>query len=259
MLATPEMTETDRIERWLGHPDVAALDVSAFAEGDLANIVLQRSSVLYGLSRKPGDIIRAWEAGDAAPLDAAVSELQGAIALRAAAGIRAEYEEVAPLIAEAGPRRIADIGCGYALFDLFAHRATGASLLLVDIEQNERRHFGFDAQAAAYSNLSVARAFLEANGVEPSRIETINPADAPLDAAEPVDLAVSFLSCGFHYPVSAYAPFFREGVRPGGRIILDLRRRRAARQIADLQALGSVREIGAGPKVVRVEVRRAAE
>lgn len=259
MLAAPEMTETDRIERWLGHPDLAALDVSVFSAGDLANIALQRSSVLYGLSRKPGDIIRAWEAGDAGPLDAAVSELQGAIALRAAAEIRAEYAEVAPLMAEARPRRIADIGCGYAMFDLFAHRATGATLLLIDIEKNDRRHFGFDAQAAGYSNLSVARSFLEANGVDPARIETINPAGAPLDAAGPVDLAVSFLSCGFHYPVSAYAAFFRESVRPGGRIILDLRRRRAEQQMAELRALGSVREIGGGPKVVRIEVGREAK
>lgn len=259
MLMVPEMTDDDRIGAFLDHPDVVGLDVSAFAHEDLVNLALQRSSVLSGLDRKPGEIVRAWEAGEDGPLEAAAAELGPAIATRAAALIRSEFEEVAPLVAAAAPARIGDIGCGYGIFDLFAARATDASLLLIDIEENDRRHFGFAAQGAAYARLSVARAFLEANGIAGARIETLNPGSGGLHAVAPVDLAVSFLSCGFHYPVSGYAAFFRDKIVPGGTGVLDLRRRRAEDQIAELRALGTVREIGGGTKVVRVAFRRSVE
>jgi len=259
MLMVPEMTDSERIGAFLDHPDIVGLDLSAFSHRDLVNLALQRSPVLSGLDRKPGEIVRAWEAGDDGPLEAAAAELGPTIARRAAALIRSEFEAVAPVISAGAPARIGDIGCGYGIFDLFAARATGASLLLMDIEENDRRHFGFATQGAAYSKLSVARAFLEANGIAGARIETVNPGSGGFASVVPVDLVVSFLSCGFHYPVSAYAAFFRDKIVPGGTGVLDLRRRRAEDQIAELRAFGSVREIGGGTKVVRVAFRRSVE
>jgi len=259
MLMVPEMTDSERIGAFLDHPDIVGLELSAFSHRDLVNLALQRSPVLSGLDRKPGEIIRAWEAGDDGPLEAAAAELGPTIARRAAALIRSEFEAVAPVISAGAPARIGDIGCGYGIFDLFAARATGADLVLIDIETNDRRHFGFAAQGAGYAKLSVARTFLECNGIACTRIETANPAEGGLDAVAPVDLAVSFLSCGFHYPVSAYLPFFRDGVTPGGLVLLDLRRRKAADQTVALQALGAVRELGGGTKVVRVALKRSVE
>ena len=243
------------------HPEVAALDVSALGPGDLANLILQRSEVLFDRPR-PGEAIRAWEAGDEGPIARAVEEMGDEIARRAAGVIHVEYRTLRPRLAALAPGRVADIGCGYALFDLFLARDLNPELLPIDLEANERRHFSFHDEGAAYASLDVARRLLEANGVAPGRIETLNPRVADPAAAGPVDLAVSFLSCGFHYPAATYLPFFTRAVRPGGSVILDLRARTAAAQLAELAAPGSLAALGspadlpAPPKARRVLLTR---
>ncbi|MBW6506260.1 MAG: class I SAM-dependent methyltransferase [Rhodobacteraceae bacterium] len=236
---------------------VAGLSFAAFGHDDLMNLILQRSEVMWDVPRS-GRVIRAWNEGDLAPISAEVARLGSEIARRAATVIHAEYLALAPLLAELQPRRIADIGCGYAMFDLFAAQDLATDLLLIDIEANERRHFGFADAGAAYSSLAVARAFLEQNGVEPGRIETLNPSKRDPLTAAPVDLAVSFLSCGFHYPVASYLDYFARAVAPGGAIILDLRETTAAEQVAALARLGVLSDLPAPPKARRVLVRKGA-
>ena len=236
-------------------PAVAGLSFDSLASSDLVNLILQRSEVLSDLPR-PGKVIRAWEAGDDAPMRAEVERLGAAIARRAAGVIAAEYAALRPVLAEAPPARVADIGCGYALFDLFLARDFAADLLLIDIETNDRRHFGFQEQGAAYASLAVARALLQGNGVAAGRIVTLNPTEVDVMGAGRVDLAVSFLSCGFHYPVDAYVPFFADCMNPGGRIILDLRAATADEQLARLAPLGAVRILPGPPKTRRVMVTR---
>lgn len=236
-------------------PQVQALDLSAFGRQDLVNIILQRSEVLYDLPRA-GQVIRAWGVGDPAPLETQVDRLGTEIARRAAAVIHAEYQALRPLLQDLGPRRIADIGCGYAFFDLFAARDLGADLLLIDLEQNEHRHFGFASEGAAYSSLSVARQLLEANGIAPAAIETLNPATTDVLTSRPADLAVSFLSCGFHYPVDLYLTYFDLGVGADGALILDLREKTADKQAAALAPLGPVINLPAPPKARRVLLRK---
>ena len=41
---------------------------------------------------------------------------------------------------------------------------------------------------------------------------------------EALDLVISLISWGFHYPVAVYADQVREILRPGGRVILDVRK-----------------------------------
>lgn len=235
----------------------AGLDLAALGPDDLMNLVLQRSEVLAGLPR-PGEIVRAWEAGDEGPIRGAVATLGAAIAERAAAVIHAEYLALRPLLAALAPARVADIGCGYGLFDLFLARDLGARVVLIDIEANARRHFGFAAEGAAYTSLATARALLQANGVTPDRIVTLNPEREPLAAAGQVDLAVSFLSCGFHYPVDGYLDFLGGQVRPGGALILDLRERTADRQLAALAPLGRIETLAGPAKARRILLRRGA-
>lgn len=238
-----------------GQASPDALQFGAFGRDDLLNLILQRSEVLRDVPRH-GQVIRAWNGGDTAPILAQVDRLGAEIARRAAAVIHAEYLALRPLLLELKPRRIADIGCGYALFDLFAARDLGAALLLIDLESNERRHFGFAEAGAAYSSLAVARAFLEANGVPPQAIETLNPAAADPIAAGPADLAVSFLSCGFHYPVETYLEYFDRAVAPGGAVIVDLRRTTAEPQMAALARLGALTDLPAPPKARRVLLQK---
>lgn len=219
------------------HP--SALDYSMFSADDLRNIVLQRSEILRDV-RNSGKLIRAWEAGDSSGLDAVIADKSLHLAERAVAAIRDEFEQLREVLDPVAPRIIADIGCGYAFFDLFAQAAYDADLLLVDIEENERRHFGFEAEGAAYTSLNVARKFLERNGVPAARIATWNPQNQDLPDDTRIDLAVSLLSCGFHYPVDMYMPFFRFGVRQNGAVVLDLRSGQFGRSRKTLETLGKV-------------------
>lgn len=240
-----------------GDLGVRDLDLSMLGPQDLLNLALQRSEVLHDVPRA-GQMIRAWTEGDAAPLMAAVTALGPEIAFRAAAVIRAEYLTVRAALGPRPVRRVADIGCGYAFFDLFLARETEAEVLLIDLETNGQRHFGFAGEGAAYSSLAAARAMLLANGVAPGRIRTLNPAlEAPEDAG-PVDLVVSFLACGFHFPVDAYVPFLRRALEPGGLAVFDLRLHSAARQAARLAALGTLRDLPAPPKARRILLERPA-
>lgn len=233
------------------------LQFAAFGQSDLVNLILQRSEVLGDLPRM-GQVIRAWNEGDSAPILAQAERLGAEIARRAAGVIHAEYLLLKPVLAALKLHRIADIGCGYAMFDLFAARDLGAHLLLIDIESNERRHFGFAEAGAAYSSLAVARAFLEQNGVHAATMATLNPTSMDPVSAGPVDLAVSFLSCGFHYPVETYLEYFDRGVTRDGAVILDLRATTAEAQIRALAPLGAISDLPSPPKARRVLLRKGA-
>ena len=94
---------------------------------------------------------------------------------RAAAFIYLEFEQLRHIFEDRFPRKIADIGCGYAIFDLFLAQEFDSTLNLIDLESNESRHFGFKEGGSAYSNLGNASRFLQANGVMKSAINTLNP------------------------------------------------------------------------------------
>ena len=235
---------------------IQGLDLACLDRDDLVNIILQRSEVMFDRPRS-GQVIRAWGAGDMAPMMAELDRLGDEIARRAAGVIHAEYRALEPLLRELAPKRVADIGCGYGFFDLFLARDFNADLVLIDLESNERRHFGFQAEGAAYSSLAQAKALLRANGILAKRITTLNPRDKAPESIKPVDLAVSFLSCGFHYPVDLYLPFIDKALAPGGAAIFDLRETTATEQAAALAQFGTLTDLDAPPKARRVLLRKA--
>jgi hypothetical protein len=131
-----------------GASAITELDLSVFDRGDLLNLILQRSEVMFDRPRS-GRIIKAWNEGNNDPINAVIDDMGEAIARRAAGVIHAEYRALQPVLKDLAPNRIADIGCGYALFDLFAARDLGSDVLLIDLESNEHRHFGFAKEGAA--------------------------------------------------------------------------------------------------------------
>ena len=241
------------IEEELENPLIQGLDLSMFGADDLLNLILQRSEVLFDVHRH-GRVIRAWQNGDAGPLKEQVQRLGDQIAYRTAAQIYGEYRTIEPLLEQLSPKTIADIGCGYAFFDLFAARQFDCSLLLIDLEENEHQHFGFANEGAAYSSLEKTREMLVANGVGGRKITTLNPKDKDVMKAGKVDLAVSFLSCGFHYPVDSYLEFFQKKVSPKGGVLLDFRTGTMPDQITALAEHGLIQdeELASAPKVRRV-------
>jgi SAM-dependent methyltransferase len=237
---------------------IGSLDTTSFSRNDVLNLILQRSEII-GDQPNHHRYIKAWTAGQNQPLLDLIDTVgEEHLIRRAAALILLEYEELRPIFEKAPPKAVTDIGCGYAFFDLFLAQDFNCKLTLIDLETNDERHFGFEDSGSAYSNLEVAARFLNANGIAKSRIKTLNPAARSPDRLRGQDLVVSFISCGFHYPWSTYSVFFRDAVAPGGRIILDIRRRGFERTKAELSALGDVVDLDAGftSKAVRVMVTR---
>lgn len=238
-------------------PAVTGIDFSPLGPGDLLNMILQRSEVLYDVPEGQG-VIKAWSAGDAGPIERVVAEKGLEIARRTAGVVHAEFRSLAPALKRLKPKRIADIGCGYALFDLFAAKVFGTRTLLIDIETNEVRNFGYTKEAAAYTSMDTARRLMAANGIDAATVETVNPTRSDPLSHGAVDLCVSFKSCGFHYPAETYAGYFRDGVAAGGAVILDLRSASAERQLAELAGLGQVEDLPAPErKARRVLIRKA--
>ncbi|KPN64030.1 hypothetical protein SAMN04488527_1359 [Aliiroseovarius crassostreae] len=237
---------------------IASLNISAFSQTDVLNLILQRSAIIMDHPQRH-QLIRKWSNGNDAPLLEVIEEM-GAKTLirRAIAFIHLEYQELKPVLESSPPKAVTDIGCGYAIFDLFLARDFKCKLTLIDLESSEDRHFGFKERGSAYSNLDVAKKFLTDNGVAKSKITTINPLKSSVEKVKNQDMAVSFISCGFHYPWSTYAAFFRDSVKPGGQIILDVRKRTYERTMAELQAYGDVQALDEEftPKSARVLVTK---
>lgn len=203
----------------------------------IINLCLQRSDRIGRLipSRKA--------AGDqwADLMQKAATEHRDAILERVSAEIGDVFKTIEPVIAKVKPKRYADIGCGAAFIDLMIYRRFGCDLVLIDIEESDGIHFGFADSGAGYASLDVARKFLETNGVPAAAITTINPKHQSVADLEPVDMATSLLSCGFHYPASTYDSFFAHQVNKA--ILLDCRKGRGGEEtLASYGTITKVRE-----------------
>ncbi|MGC9419691.1 MAG: class I SAM-dependent methyltransferase [Rhodovulum sp.] len=225
-----------------------APDFSVFDDADVANMLLQRSE-----TADVGAEIRAWMAGDDAPLMAHARAHRDRVLADVFEAARAACAGVVGALDAAPPQRLADIGCGYAFADLILYRRYGCDIVLIDIEESDSRHFGMADTGAGYTSLSRARAFLEANGVPSDRINTLNPRRDDLSRIATPDAVISLLSCGYHYPVSTYESLFRDVLAADGAVVLDIRK--GSGGIPQLKAYGALEILSKERKHATVVVR----
>ena len=129
----------------------------------------------------------------------------------------------------AGCSSILDIGCGVAGIDVFLQRHYQAGqprFFLLDKSQVEANvHYGFRQRGAFYNSLDVAKAVLVGNGVAADKVSVLEATDDyALQVPQPVDLVISLISWGFHYPVETYVKTVHELLAEQGRLILDVRK-----------------------------------
>lgn len=101
-----------------------------------------------------------------------------------------------------------------------------ADIFLLDKTQVDGKvYYKFERRGSFYSSLQVARTLLIANHVPTDRIHTEEATENGQIQAEPdLDLVISLISWGFHYPVETYLERVYALLRPGGRLILDVRK-----------------------------------
>jgi SAM-dependent methyltransferase len=127
----------------------------------------------------------------------------------------------------AGPEAAVDVGGGIGGLCLALWRRYPDTLnrlyLLDRSEVTPEYYTGFQKEAAFYNSLAVGRRFLLENGVPEEVIRTVDAARDPFPPG-PLDLVISTLAWGFHFPVSTYVEQARRALKPDGAVILHVRK-----------------------------------
>jgi SAM-dependent methyltransferase len=134
--------------------------------------------------------------------------------------------------------RVLDIGCGVAGIDVLLrqhyqghnqnhNQAQELQFFLLDKSQLETRVFyGFTSHGAFYNSLSVAKNVLVVNGIADDHVTTLEASDDNTIAIQDrIDLVISLISWGFHYPVETYVQAVYQLLSEQGRLILDVRKK----------------------------------
>lgn len=142
-------------------------------------------------------------------------------------GIWSDFETIRPGL----PQRcgsILDIGCGVAGINalLSQHYSNDQpDIFLSDFHAIDARiHYGFHELPAAYNSLDVSRQLLTANGVPYGKIHNVSPLSLEKEVSKgSIDLVLSILAWGFHFPIETYLPVVHHAMTDQGRLILDIR------------------------------------
>tara|TARA_B110000967_G_C18853767_1_gene546009 strand:+ start:604 stop:1317 length:714 start_codon:yes stop_codon:yes gene_type:complete len=123
---------------------------------------------------------------------------------------------------------ILDIGCGIAGLDIFLDKLLSPSkIFLLDKTKTEDKiWYNFLSKGAFYNSLELAKETLVLNGVSSSKINLIEASgnsDINLDANS-IDLIISTISWGFHYPINLYIKSVFNILKDNGRLIVDIRK-----------------------------------
>ena len=125
------------------------------------------------------------------------------------------------------PHAILDVGCGIAGIDvlLYQHFQTPLTLYLLDKSTVDASiHYGFASSGSFYNSLTAAKQLLVQNGVPAAQIHLLEAtSDNQIAITEPLDMIISLISWGFHYPVATYLEPAFQLLKPGGRLIIDVR------------------------------------
>ena len=98
--------------------------------------------------------------------------------------------------------------------------------LLDKTETEDKIWYMFESKGAFYNSLELAKETLELNGVLASKVKLI---EAPEDGRialpdKSVDLIISTISWGFHYPINIYIQSVFDIISDNGVLIIDVRK-----------------------------------
>lgn len=147
--------------------------------------------------------------------------------------------------------KILDIGCGSGGIDLFLYKyytiddigvalrgkykgdiqgspaavESGPSLYLAD-KGGIYRQFDWtllDKNCTHCSNLQVTANFLKNNNVPENKIHTFDLSETQFPNPDSIDLVISLISMGFHYPLDMYIDYIMNALSEDGTLVTDLK------------------------------------
>ncbi len=123
---------------------------------------------------------------------------------------------------------VLDIGCGIGVINAFInnHYEHDPVFHLLDKSQVEDNIFYlFNDKGAFYNSLELARTTLVSNGIVEQNIVLCEANDKnEIPVQEKMDLIISLISWGFHYPLSTYLNQAYDALTEEGTLILDVRK-----------------------------------
>jgi SAM-dependent methyltransferase len=139
-----------------------------------------------------------------------------------------EYQSLCQVLPRACSA-VLDIGCGVAGIDVFIQRHYARQpiefFLLDRSEIASSVFYSFQSRAAFYNSLEVAREMLTMNGVPDERIHLLEAtAENEIKVNRKIDLVISLLSWGFHYPIETYLLRVHQLLSDDGVLALDVRK-----------------------------------
>jgi len=116
---------------------------------------------------------------------------------------------------------ILDIGCGVAGIDvLLSKHYDNPKLYLLDTDFKNDVVYGFGNKKSFYNSLSATKNMMDFNNVLNYHILDFNH---ELKNLENIDIIISTLSCGYHYPVDTYLEKINKILSKNGILIIDIR------------------------------------
>ncbi len=150
---------------------------------------------------------------------------------------------------------ILDIGCGLGILDLCIyehyHRDNDLTFYLFDkSDYEENLYFGFEENASFYNDLQLVEEILSNYGITNEKIITMEAEKENLASLTNIDVVISSIAWGFHFPVGKYVEEVNKLMHQDSVLIMDLRK--GQNGIETLQNFFSVNKILEGKKSIRV-------
>lgn len=123
------------------------------------------------------------------------------------------------------PKNILDIGCGPAIESEYFQKEYGSYLYLLDgnktSDKKREVSFGSVDTMNFYNDIETLREDYDSRNLNYTFLDATGDIELP-DIK--FDLVYSFLSCGFHYPVTEYLPMLKSCTDENSLIMFDIRR-----------------------------------
>jgi len=141
------------------------------------------------------------------------------------------------------PKRLLDIGAGYAYISQLFQEKYGTELYLLDgdFDGNLKRHnkYGNSDSMSFYGQLKDLRSHYDSQKLNYVQVDA-NNIDLTTDIK--FDFICSWLSCGFHYPVNTYKDLIKKHSNDDTVTIMDIRRKTLPNQSKDFNVINIISE-----------------
>ncbi len=168
--------------------------------------------------------------------------------------IQKEYLEMREYL-PTGVESILDIGCGLAGIDILLSKHYGQpELFLMDNSEIDKNiYYGFKEKGACYNSFEETEKLMKVNYIK--NYNLIDIKEQRLPVFKKMDLVISLLSCGYHYPINEYLDYINTILSKNGALILDIREWSDGIEIIK-EVLPNITEISHYNKSIRIIARR---